>query len=428
MFVKKLVVDYFLKVAQDIESLKMVERELKVKPEKGLSISVLGPRRAGKTTYMKGVAKSMEESFYIDFEHTAFRAITPEEVIELLSLYSEVLGRTPEAIFLDEVQRLKGWEGVVRSLIDTGKYVFVSGSSSKLMSREIATQLRGRSISYVLLPFSFREYLKAKGVRVKKYMTLEEEGNIKNQLKKFFTNTSYPGVVLTGNYRLLQEYYNTILYNDFVERFELKSIELARFIFDFMLSNFSREFSVNKIYNFLKSQGLRFGKNTLYTYVEKIPETLSVFFVEKLEKSIYKKPWPKKVYVADLGLANIISVEESVGYRMENIVFLELLRKTNEKPVMGIHYFRSTDGYEVDFVIKEGLEVKELIQVSYASDFDEVDHREIRALLKAGEMLKCKNLTVITWDYEDERDISWFGRKGRIKFVPLWKWLLYQHT
>ncbi len=424
MFVKKLVVDYFLKVKGDIENLRMVERELKVKPEKGLAISIIGPRRAGKTTYMKGIAKSMGESFYIDFEHTAFRAITPEEVIELLSLYSEVFGKTPEAIFLDEVQKLNGWESVVRSLIDTGKYVFISGSSSKLMSREIATQLRGRSMSYVLLPFSFREYLKAKGVKSEKYMTLEEEGNIKNYLKKFLTDTSYPGVVLTGNYRLLQEYYNTILYNDFVERFELKSIELSRFIFDFMLSNFSREFSVNKIHNFLKSQGLRFGKNTLYSYVEKIPETLSVFFVEKLEKSIYKKPWPKKVYVADLGLANIVSVEEAIGYRMENLVFLELLRKSNEKPVMSIHYFKSTEGYEVDFVIKESLKVKELIQVTYASAFDEVEHREIRALLKAGDLLKCKNLKIITWDYEDEREIKWFGRKGRIKFVPLWKWLL----
>lgn len=428
MFVKKLVVDYLLKVAEEIESLKMVERDLKIKPEKGLAISVLGPRRAGKTTYMKGVAKSMGESFYIDFEHTAFRAITPEEIIELLSLYSEVFGEKTEAIFLDEVQKLEDWESVVRSLIDMGKYVFISGSSSRLMSREIATQLRGRSMSYVLLPFSFREYLKAKGVKVKKYMTLEEEGKIKNHLKKFLTDTSYPGVVLTGDYRLLQEYYNTILYNDFVERFELKSIELARFIFDFMLSNFSREFSVNKIHNFLKSQGLRFGKNTLYSYVEKIPETLSVFFVEKLEKSIYKKPWPKKVYVADLGLANIVGVEESLGYRMENLVFLELLRKTNEKPVIGIHYFKSTEGYEVDFVIKDGLKVKELIQVTYADNFDEVEHREIRALLKAGELLRCKNLTVITWDYEDERDISWFGKKGKVKFVPLWKWLLNQHT
>ena len=139
MFAKKLVVDYFLKVAEEIESLKMVERELKVKPEKGLAITIIGPRRAGKTTYMKGVAKSMGESFYIEFEHTAFRAITPEEVIELLSLYSEVFGKTPEVIFLDEVQKLNNWEGVVRSLIDTGKYVFVSGSSSKLMSREIVT-------------------------------------------------------------------------------------------------------------------------------------------------------------------------------------------------------------------------------------------------------------------------------------------------
>jgi predicted AAA+ superfamily ATPase len=426
MFDKKLVVDYFLKVREEIERLVMIERELKVKAERGLAVSVIGPRRSGKTTYMMGVARSMKEFFFIDFEHVAFRAITPEEVMKLPSLYSEIFGERPEAIFLDEVQRLCEWECVVRSFLNEGKYVFISGSSSKLMSKEIATQLRGRSMSYVLLPFSFREYLKAKGVAVERHVTLEAEGRVKKLLREFLLDTSYPEVVLTGNRRLLQEYYNTILYNDFVERFELKSIELARFIFEFLLSNFSREFSVNKIHNFLKSQGFRFGKNTLYSYLEKIPETLSIFFVERLERSAYKKLWPRKVYVADLGLANIVCFEKSIGQRMENAVFLELLRKTNENPLTEIYYFRDSQGYEVDFLIKEGLRVKQLIQVTYANNFDEIDKREWRSLIRAYELFKRykPELLIITWDYEDEREISWFNKRAKIKFVPLWRWLL----
>ncbi|NOZ81808.1 MAG: ATP-binding protein, partial [Candidatus Micrarchaeota archaeon] len=280
MFVKKLVVDYFLRMKREIEELEIIKREVEIEPKRRLVISVIGPRRAGKTTYLKEIAKKMGEFFYIDFENVAFKAITPEEVIELLSLYSEIFERSPNAVFLDEIQNLKDWESVARTFTDMGMYVIVSGSSSKLMSKEIATQLRGRSISYILLPFSFREYLKAVGVEVKKYPLLEEEGKIKKILNNFLLDTSYPEIVITKNHKLLQEYYNTILYKDFVERFELKSIELTKFIFDFFLSNFSREFSINKIYNFLKSQGLKFGKNTLYSYVEKIPETLSVFFVE----------------------------------------------------------------------------------------------------------------------------------------------------
>ncbi len=105
---------------------------------------------------------------------------------------------------------------------------------------------------------------------------------------------------------------------------------------------------------------------------------------------------------------------------MENAVFLELLRKTNEKPLWKIYYFINYQGREVDFVIKEGLRVKQLIQVTYASARDEIEKREIKSLLKASELLKCKNLLCITWDYEGEEKFK--GKK--IKFLPLWKWLL----
>jgi len=106
---------------------------------------------------------------------------------------------------------------------------------------------------------------------------------------------------------------------------------------------------------------------------------------------------------------------------MENIVFLELLRKTNSAPLQEIYYWKDYQQNEVDFVIKEGLDVKQLIQVTYASSKDEIEKREIKALLKASEQLKCKNLLVITWDYEDELEVE--GKT--IKCMPLWKWLLF---
>ena len=104
---------------------------------------------------------------------------------------------------------------------------------------------------------------------------------------------------------------------------------------------------------------------------------------------------------------------------MENVVFTELLRKINERPLLEIFYFKTHEG-EVDFIIKENLKVKQLIQVTYASSEDEIEKREIRSLLKASELLKCKDLLVITWDYESEKKI----KRKRIRFVPLWKWLL----
>ncbi|MGC9150120.1 MAG: ATP-binding protein, partial [Candidatus Micrarchaeia archaeon] len=291
--------------------------------------------------------------------------------------------------------------------------------SSKLLSKEIATQLRGRSLSYILLPFSFREFLMLKRIERKDYYTLEEEGKIRNLLLEYINGTSYPEILINGNKKLLEEYYTTILYTDFVERFKLKSLEVARFVFNFFLQNFSTEFSISKVVNFLSSQGLKFGKDTVYDYVEKIPETLNVFFVERFEKSIYKRvAWPRKSYICDIGLSKIIEFEKNYGRKMENLVFLELYRKINKNPLLEIFYLKINNG-EVDFLIREGTKIKQLIQVTYASSKDEIEKREISSLVKASELLRCKDLSIITWDYEDELRIN----NKTIKCIPLWRWL-----
>jgi len=124
---------------------------------------------------------------------------------------------------------------------------------------------------------------------------------------------------------------------------------------------------------------------------------------------------PSRRRSGDLGLADVVKFSEDFGMRMENTVFLKLQRKTNELPLLNIFFFKNQQG-EVDFVLKEGLEIKQLIQVTYTSN----KKREIKALLKASELLKCKNLLVITWDLEDELVIN--GKK--VVFKPLWKWLL----
>ena len=107
---------------------------------------------------------------------------------------------------------------------------------------------------------------------------------------------------------------------------------------------------------------------------------------------------------------------------MENIVFLELKRRENEKPLQQILYWKNSQGREVDFIVKEGPKITQLIQVTYATDPDEIDKREIKSLLKASKTLNCKNLTIITWDYKNSMRI----RGLEIKFMPLWEWLLKQ--
>jgi predicted AAA+ superfamily ATPase len=400
--------------------LKIIDRELNINFAEGKATVIVGPRRAGKTFFLKSFALKQNAFFYIDFENIIFKKLSPLEIFEIISIYTETFGEKPSLLLLDEIQNLPEWQSVVRALLERNYNLLISGSSSKLLSMEIATQLRGRSLSYLLLPFSFREFLLLKKFEMKKHLTLEEEGKIKNLLIEYMEGSSYPEVLITGNERILGEYYNTILYTDFVERFRLKSLDVARFVFNFFLFNFSNEFSINKIVNFLSSQGIKFGKETVYDYVEKLPETLNVFFIERYEKSAYKrKAWPRKCYICDWGLSRLLSFEKNYGKIMENIVFLEWKRKTNENPFLDITYLKLNNG-EVDFVIREGLRIKQLVQVTYAHSKDELDKREIRSLLKAGEILGCKDLLIITWDYEDVLKIN----NSEIKCIPLWKWLL----
>jgi len=420
MYNKRLVKDYFIHEKENIQRLKIIDRELNINFAEGKATAIVGPRRAGKTFFLKSFALKQNAFFYIDFENIIFKKLSPLEIFEIISIYTETFGEKPSLLLLDEIQNLPEWQSVVRALLERNYNLLISGSSSKLLSIEIATQLRGRSLSYLLLPFSFREFLLLKKFEMKKHLTLEEEGKIKNLLIEYMEGSSYPEVLITGNERILGEYYNTILYTDFVERFRLKSLEVARFVFNFFLFNFSNEFSINKIVNFLSSQGIKFGKETVYDYVEKLPETLNVFFIERYEKSAYKrKAWPRKCYICDWGLSRLLSFEKNYGKIMENIVFLEWERKTNENPFLDITYLKLNNG-EVDFVIREGLRIKQLVQVTYVHSKDELDKREIRSLLKAGELLGCKDLLIITWDYEDVLKIN----NSEIKCIPLWKWLL----
>ena len=221
MYDKRLATDYLIKKVEEIRQLDFFERELKIDFIPGKAISIIGPRRSGKTFFLKGIGKKFfKNPFYVDFEDTIFKSLEPLEIFELIALYTEIFGNPPEILLLDEIQNLKDWSSLVRSLLDRKHKILISGSSSKLLSKEIATQLRGRTISYILLPLSFREFLGFKKFSVEKYLTLEKEAKIKRLLKEYLMSSSYPEVTITEKEevkrRILSEYYTTIFYRDFV--------------------------------------------------------------------------------------------------------------------------------------------------------------------------------------------------------------------
>jgi uncharacterized protein len=422
MFEKEFVLEYFKKLLDRIKKEKIISRELDVHTVTNKVVVVAGPRRSGKTFLLFSKLRENTNSLYVDLEHSAFRYITHKDFFEIISIFEEYFGIKVEKILIDEVQRIDEWERLVRSLLDSYEMI-ISGSSSKLLPKEIAASLRGRSLTYLLLPLSFREYLNFKGIEVKSIVSLSEKIKMIKELEEFLDWGGYPEIVIDWDKKekILREYFETIFQKDFVERFEIVNTQIARLIFEFIIKNFGGELSTHKIANFVSSMIGRNVKNIVYDYVEKLPETFSSFFVEKFEKSVYKrKSFAKKVYICDLGLTNLLIGEKNWGKRMENVVFLELLRKTNKRPLMEIYYWKDYQQHEIDFVVKERLEINQLIQVTYASSKDEIEKREIRALVKASELLNCKNLLIITWDYEDEIKVN----NKTIKCLPLWKWLL----
>jgi hypothetical protein len=406
----------------------LVPREIKLKGVKGRATTIIGPRRAGKTSLMlEEIARyDRRETIYLDFEDIAIKGISARDVLKVMTeIFTEVSGKKAVNIFLDEIQNLADWQSLVRTLLDRGYNVYVTGSSSKLLTKEVATQLRGRSVSFLLLPFSFRESLTATNNAKIDTNILDGIGRTKNLLSKYLESGGYPEVVLgrEDKDRLLAEYRELIFFKDFVERQNAKSIEVARFVFNFVTQCFASEISIRKILNELKSKGIAFGRNTVYAYVEKLQDTMIFFFLERYSTKVsLRAGWPKKVYLADNGLAWRLPYDK--GRLMENVVFLQLKRNQKLEPIDEIYYYRDDKNHEVDFVIKSGAEIKELLQSTYVSNEHELKNGEIESLLAAGDRLRCKKLTVVTWDYECEKEFS----KQKISFVPVWKWLLKQNS
>lgn len=400
---------------------KLIERELSVPLKSQFVISIIGPRRAGKTYYLFQLSRKVKDYIYLNFEDSRLYGLTHKDLREIIRVFIEVYGKEPRYLFLDEIQNLKGWEIIVRELHDLRKYkILLTGSSSKLLSKEIATQLRGRTLSYLLLPFSFREFLKAKRIKLSKYISKDESAKIKHYLKEYLEFGGFPDVVLNEEkIRILKEYADLILFRDFIERHKIKNIELARFLHSFTIQNFSKEISINSIFNRLKSINVRVSKNTLYDYISKLEDTVFFFFLRRYSiKPHLRESYPKKIYLCDTGLTKVVRYSEDIGKLMENTVFLELLRLKNQNPLIEIFYWKDYQQREVDFVVKEGEQIKQLIQVTYDLN-PENEKREIGNLLRASKELKCNNLMIITWDQNEI--IKKDGKEIRV--LQLWKWL-----
>ena len=400
----------------------IIQRDLKLpKPKINKVVSVIGIRRCGKTTLLFDLFKKTENSIFFPLDDDRIYPPTIKTLQEIIKIGKEIYPNEQITFFFDEIQEIENWEVVIKRLAEgEGHKVYLTGSSSKLLSKEIATQLRGRGLSVELFPLSFKEYLKFKDFEMDEVLTEQEKALLLKYLDDYLLYGGFPEVVLEDENmeEILREYLRTIIFRDIVERHNVKNIQVLKLFIKFLVNSHTKKVSINKLSNHFKSVGVSVGKNTLYEYLGYLNDCYFVFPLKKFPYSLKEiNQSLSKPYIIDNGFINIFDIKhsEDKGKYLENAVFIELRRRgfvENEN----LFYYEDTIG-EVDFLIKENDEVKYLVNVCYELNFDNYE-REVKKFVKIGKKLNCENLILITFDKEDviEED------GGEVKIIPFWKW------
>lgn len=381
-----------------------------------------GVRRSGKTFILFDLFKKFRgRSLYIDFEDerlTGFQAKDFERLKEsMLELKPQLIGK--ELVFLlDEVQNVEGWEKFCRRAVERENIkVFVSGSSSKMMPLEIHTELRGRSWSIEILPFSFEEHLHLRELNAADERLLygPKKALVRRHFLEYLRWGGFPEVsVLESELektKLLKEYMSAMFFRDMVERYGITNIPLLESLTDKLFSSFSLKFSVTAFYRQYKDK-FPFSKDMLFRYCKYFLQSMLVFEVRKFAESAYVRMRnPAKLYLVDTGLCRRVTSADS-GRLLENAVYLELRRRGYE-----IFYFEGRR--ECDFIARDGDERLFAVQASF--DLNEGNReREIGGLVEACKWIGAGEGTIITYDEEEEQTLDGVD----VKIVPVWRWMV----
>jgi len=381
---------------------------------------ILGPRRAGKSVFSLMLLKD-RPFMYFNFDDEVLSSAggiaTNELMKELHAAYGQV-----KTVLFDEIQNLAGWELFVNRLHREGYNLVLTGSNAHLLSKELATHLTGRHMPIEILPFDFSEFLRAKKFQIsEEYSALpQQRGELLNLMENYLVNGGFPEVAVNNvdpkDY--LEVLFDALVFKDVVKRHRVKFSTQVANLGGHLINNFANLYTIRKILEILNLK----SASTIEKYIKYLEEAYLIFSLLRYSpKSIQRIKSPRKVYAVDNGFITAKAIQHSPdkGKLMENLVFTELVKR-GVKPNRDLFYYKTRNDREIDFVVKNGIDVTELIQVCYESINSDVEQREVKALIEAGGELKVKKLTVLTWD--EKRAVEKDGMT--IYFRPLWEWLL----
>ncbi len=387
-------------------------------------LAIVGPRRAGKTFYFFQLMQNLFASgnvsksavLFVDFEDYRLSGSDSSVMDALIATHYQITGTAPVYLFLDEVQSLPNWSRVLRTLHNTQRYkIVVSGSNSELLSREIATELRGRCIEMFLYPFSFHEYLAYKQVHFTQ-LTFHTplKGLIIKAFDEFLKTGGFPEVVKKTNIlesnQILQSYFRTTYYKDIIERYDIKAKETLEGMMLHAIHHVSELFSISAYEKVVRQTGHSISKRTLSNYLGYLEEAFFVITTEKFSFSQRKRTMnPKKCYLVDVGFKSLATdFSENRGKILENIVAIELHRR-------GKTFFYYKDSSECDFIIVENGTPTVAIQVCWELN-ENNRKREMKGLTDAASSLNISSQVILTYDQNEQTE--------HYRVRSCWEWLL----
>ncbi len=408
------------------------DREQTLSELKNKANVVIGMRRTGKTFYCFQRIKKLMSSgtpltqiLYLNFEDDRLLDFSVKDFQSILDVY---YGKYPTNrnvkchFFFDEIQRIDRWEMFIRRLLDSeNAQICLTGSSSKLLSTEIATTLRGRSITTEIFPFSFKEFIRHHGLfeTVPANFGSNTSSILRKAISDYLEIGGFPEIQpLEKNLRaeILQGYIGSVLLKDVVERHKVGNVIVLKHLVNSIMNSPCSQFSVNKFYNTLRSMSVKCTKNNIYEYLDHLLDAYLFYRVPLHTRSAKARMVnPSKIYVVDTGLLNTMTFRNSSnrGHLLENMVFMHLRRGGFE-----IEYVISSKGYETDFFTRHPVTGETmLLQVCWDITDEDTFARELRGLKSAMSELCIDKGRIITWD--DEKTLE-----GNIPVIPVWKWLL----
>lgn len=402
------------------------QRTLEIPLESGKIVTLSGVRRSGKTYQLFNLMKRLRDGglspeliLYLNFEDERLR-LTTSDLDLILQAYRELypnLDISKCYFFFDEIQEVKGWEKFIdRLYYSVSDHIFITGSNSTLLSKEIASALRGRTVTYEIYPLSFREFVDVEDPNINRESSAGKAKLI-HLFEQFLQQGGFPELIGKDQElqsKILQEYFNVMVLRDLIERYKISQVEILKYFCKRVIGGSAGEFSVHKIYNELKSQGYKVGKDTIYAYQEYVESIYLARFIPKYDHSVVKTELSqKKSYVIDqgMGVAMDFKLSQDKGRLLETTVGLELIKEGKQ-----IAYMQN--GTECDFVTINKGKVTQALQVAYNLSDEETRSREVKGLAQTCKNFSLTEGTIISMDQDEDLVLD----DIKINTVPAWKY------